>query len=78
QLEERLRQENLPVVLHKWTPEERILDAIRKGGATLAVLSSGETPRPAEDVLPSDGLLQLLRGNLEALHQAFCAKDENC
>ncbi|MEM9406046.1 MAG: zinc ABC transporter substrate-binding protein [Acidobacteriota bacterium] len=78
QLEERLQQEKLPVVLHKWTPEERILDAIRKGGATLAVLSSGETPRPVEDVLPSDGLLQLLRRNLEALHEAFCAKDENC
>lgn len=62
-----LRENGIRLVLHRWTPTQAIQDAIRAGGARLAVLDAGDPGIAVDGVLAPDGLQRILRSNLEAV-----------
>lgn len=70
-LTKHLRDNDIKVVLHKWQPSEAIQSAIAAAGAKLVVLESGDTGIVVERQLAKDGLQQILRKNLEAIHAAL-------
>jgi len=72
-LTEHLRSNGIKVVLHKWLPSEAIQNAVRAGGATLVVLDAGDPGIVVDRALAADGLQQVLRKNLEAIHSALQA-----
>jgi ABC-type Zn uptake system ZnuABC Zn-binding protein ZnuA len=66
-LTKHLREHDIKVVLHEWEPSEAIQNAVRAGGAKLAVLDGGDPGLVIDRALVKDGLQQLLRKNLEAI-----------
>jgi ABC-type Zn uptake system ZnuABC Zn-binding protein ZnuA len=66
-----LEERGIRVVVHKWMPSEAIQSAIAAAGAELVVLESGDPGIVAGDALASDGLMQILDGNLAALTSAL-------
>lgn len=64
-LENHVRSNGIRVAIHKWEPDERISRALRNGGADIVVLDTGE--------LRSEGLVTILRSNLNLLHAALAA-----
>ena len=70
-LTKHLRDRGIKVVLHKWLPSDAIQDAIKAAGATLVVLDAGDTGVLVNDSLAADGLQQILKKNLEAIHAAL-------
>jgi len=69
-----LRRNHIKVVLHKWMPSDAIQNAVRDAGARLVVLDAGDPGVVADSALAADGLQQILRRNLEAVHAALSAK----
>jgi ABC-type Zn uptake system ZnuABC Zn-binding protein ZnuA len=70
-LTQRLRQRDIRVVIHKWTPSEPIQAAVREAGAELVVLESGDPGIVEERALAADGLQRILKSNLEGLLNAL-------
>ena len=70
-LTKHLRDNDIKVVLHKWLPSEAIQNAVKAAGATLVVLDAGDPGIVVDRQLARDGLQQLLRKNLEAIHAAL-------
>jgi ABC-type Zn uptake system ZnuABC Zn-binding protein ZnuA len=66
-----LAERNIRVVIHKWLPSEEIQRAIADGGAQLVVLDTADPGIVIDRQLASDGLQQVLEGNLEAVFAAF-------
>jgi hypothetical protein len=66
-----LTERGIRVVIHRWVPSEEIRNAVRAGGATLAVLDTGDPGLVEDDVLAVDGLQRILRSDLEAVVTAF-------
>jgi ABC-type Zn uptake system ZnuABC Zn-binding protein ZnuA len=66
-----LQERRVPVVLHKWPPNDAIQEAIRSGGATLVVLRTAEDGIVQAGSLSSEGYLMEMRQNLQSLHDAF-------
>jgi len=66
-----LREHGIRVVVHRWQPSEAIQEAVRAGGATLVVLDPGDPGIVVDRALAGDGLQQVLKGNLNALAEAF-------
>lgn len=62
-----LREHGIQLVLHRWMPAQPIQDAIRAGGARLAVLDAGDPGTVVDNALAPDGLQRVLRSNLEAV-----------
>ena len=72
-LTKHLRDNGIKVVIHKWQPSEAIQNAIKAGGAKLVVLETGDPGIVVDRQLARDGLQQILRKNLEAVHAALSA-----
>jgi ABC-type Zn uptake system ZnuABC Zn-binding protein ZnuA len=70
-LTQHLRDNDIKAVIHKWQPSEAIRNAVRAGGATLVVLDTGDPGIVVDGRLARDGLQQILRKNLEAIHAAL-------
>ncbi len=70
-LTKHLRDSQIKVVLHEWLPSEAIQNAVRAAGARLVVLDAGDPGLAVEGSLAADGLQQILRSNLEAIHAAL-------
>lgn len=68
-----LRERRIGLVIHKWEPSAPIQEAIRAGGAKLVVLRTAEDGVVRDGALASDGYLEDLRFDLEAIHQAGSA-----
>jgi len=66
-----LETRGIRVAIHKWEPEERIVDAVRAGGAELVVLDPIEVGVEEDGRVADDGYQQLMRRNLEALYAAL-------
>jgi ABC-type Zn uptake system ZnuABC Zn-binding protein ZnuA len=66
-----LRDNHIKVVLHKWMPSDAIQKAIQAGGAKLVVLDAGDPGIVVDGALAADGLQQILRKNLDAIHSAL-------
>jgi ABC-type Zn uptake system ZnuABC Zn-binding protein ZnuA len=73
-LTKHLRDGGIKVVLHKWQPSEAIQNAVKAGGARLVVLETGDPGIVVDRQLARDGLQQILRKNLEAVHAALSAR----
>ncbi len=73
-LTKHLRDGGIKVVIHKWQPSEPIQNAVKAGGATLVVLETGDPGIVVDRQLARDGLQQILRKNLEAVHAALSAR----
>jgi ABC-type Zn uptake system ZnuABC Zn-binding protein ZnuA len=65
-----LRDHDIQVVLHKWLPSDDIQNAVKAAGAKLVVLDAGDPGVVVEDSLAADGLQQILKKDLEAIHMA--------
>ncbi|HEY8509882.1 MAG TPA: zinc ABC transporter substrate-binding protein [Steroidobacteraceae bacterium] len=65
------------VVIHRWEPDARILEAIRAAGAKLVVLRTGESPFPSGTPLTPETWLTQLTSGLEALYAALAADATN-
>ena len=72
-LTKHLRDNGIKVVIHKWQPSEAIQNAVKAGGAKLVVLETGDPGLVVDHQLARDGLQQILRKNLEAIHAALNA-----
>jgi ABC-type Zn uptake system ZnuABC Zn-binding protein ZnuA len=70
-LTKHLRDSQIKVVLHEWLPSEAIQNAIRAAGARLVVLNAGDPGLVVDGSLAVDGLQQILRSNLAAIHAAL-------
>lgn len=64
-IENYVRDNGIRVAIHKWDPDKRIAQALREGGADIVVLDTGE--------LGNEGLLTVLRSNLESIYEALGA-----
>jgi ABC-type Zn uptake system ZnuABC Zn-binding protein ZnuA len=73
-LTKHLRDSHIKVVLHKWLPSEAIQNAVQAAGARLVVLDAGDPGIAVDSALAPDGLQQILRKNLEAIHVALKAQ----
>jgi len=73
-LTKHLRDGGIKVVIHKWQPSEAIQNAVKAGGAKLVVLETGDPGIVVDRQLAHDGLQQILRKNLEAVHSALSAR----
>jgi len=62
-----LRDNRIPVVLHKWEPDELIKNAIAAAGARLVVLETLDAGIVEGGQMTGDSYMQLMRQNLEAL-----------
>ena len=69
--EDYLRDNNIPVVLHKWEPDELIANAISAAGARLVVLETLDAGVVESGQMTADSYMQLMRQNLEAIVQAL-------
>ena len=72
-LTKHLRDNGIKVVIHKWQPSDAIQNAVKAGGAKLVVLETGDPGIVVDRQLARDGLQQILRKNLEAVHAALSA-----
>lgn len=70
-LTDRLTTRGIRVVLHRWLPSDAIQEAVSAAGAELVVLDTADPGIVDGDSLAVDGLQQILRGNLEAIHRAL-------
>jgi ABC-type Zn uptake system ZnuABC Zn-binding protein ZnuA len=70
-LTKHLQERDIKVVLHKWQPSEAISAAIDKAGARLVVLDAADPGVVVDGKLARDGLQQVLRRDLEAIHAAL-------
>lgn len=66
-----LRDNRIPVVLHKWEPDDLIKNAITAGGAELVVLETLDAGIVEDGLMAGDSYTQLMRQNLEALALAL-------
>ncbi|MCZ6475838.1 MAG: zinc ABC transporter substrate-binding protein [Gammaproteobacteria bacterium] len=66
-----LEQRDIRVVIHKWMPSDAIQAAVSDAGARLVVLDSGDPGMVEDRQLVADGLQQILRKNLDAIHSAL-------
>jgi ABC-type Zn uptake system ZnuABC Zn-binding protein ZnuA len=66
-----LRENEVDVVIHKWTPVKPILDAIDTAGAHLVVMNTMNPPRSGASTLEPDGYFRTMEQNLGRLHEAF-------
>ncbi len=66
-----LEQRDIRVVIHKWMPSDAIRAAVSDAGARLVVLDSGDPGMVEDRQLVADGLQQILRSNLDAIHSAL-------
>lgn len=66
-----LSANDIPVVLHKWQPEQAIVDAIVNAGARLVVLETIDAGIVEEGAMLSSSYFDLLEQNFEALYSAF-------
>lgn len=73
-LTKHLHDNGIKVVIHKWQPSEPIQNAVKAGGAKLVVLETGDPGIVVDRQLARDGLQQILRKNLEAIHSALSAR----
>ncbi len=69
-----LRDNHIKVVLHRWMPSDAIQAAVKAGGAKLVVLDPGNPGIVVDGSLAADGLQQILRRNLDAVHAALQAR----
>ncbi|WP_290921254.1 zinc ABC transporter substrate-binding protein [Halodesulfovibrio sp.] len=70
-LTKRLKENDIPVVLHKWVPSEAIQKAISAGGAKLVVLNPLDgVSFKGKGLLPST-YFDVMKENYEALSRAF-------
>lgn len=69
-----LRERGIRVVIHKWTPDDRIVQAIEAGGARLLILDAGNPGVLADAAL---GYEALVSWNLDALLAAFAAAGDD-
>lgn len=69
-LTQHLREHQIKVALHRWSPSEAIQAAVRAGGAKLVVLDAGDPGLVVDGALAPDGLQRILRSNLAAIHSA--------
>ena len=60
-----------PVVVHKWEPNQPILDALERAGATLVVLNTADPGIAVDGRLDPTGYMTLVRQNLEDLFRAL-------
>ena len=67
-----LRERDIHVVVHKWTPDARIAKAVEDGGARLLILDAGN---PGMLANAANGYEALLSSNLDALLKAFAPAD---
>lgn len=65
------------VVIHRWEPDARILEAIRAAGAKLVVLRTAESPFPSGTPLTPDTWLTQLTSSLQALYASLAAGADN-
>jgi ABC-type Zn uptake system ZnuABC Zn-binding protein ZnuA len=70
-LTKHLRDNDIKVVIHKWQPNEAIENAVKAGGAKLVVLDTADPGLVVDRKLARDGLQQILKRNLEAIHAAL-------
>jgi ABC-type Zn uptake system ZnuABC Zn-binding protein ZnuA len=70
-LTKHLRDHDIRVVLHKWMPSDEIQNAVKAAGARLVVLDAGDPGVVVDDALAADGLQQVLKKDLEAIHMAL-------
>ncbi|MBO0493862.1 zinc ABC transporter substrate-binding protein [Pseudomonas sp. Marseille-Q1929] len=63
-----LREREIRVVVHKWAPDARIVQAIEDAGAQLLILDTGNPGVLAD---PANGYYALMVANLNALLAAF-------
>jgi ABC-type Zn uptake system ZnuABC Zn-binding protein ZnuA len=70
-LTKHLQESNIKVVIHKWLPSEAIQKAVSDAGARLVVLDAGDPGVVVDHALAMDGLQQVLRKDLEAIHSAL-------
>lgn len=67
-----LRRRNVRVAVHHWRPDDRIVEAITKGGAELIVLDDGQHSDGSAAAPPRLDAWRLnLQNNLDALHRAL-------
>ena len=71
-VEEMLRQRDIKVAVHHWRPDDRIVEAIRRGGAELLILDEREHSDGSAAAPPQPNAWRLiLKTNLDALHAAL-------
>jgi ABC-type Zn uptake system ZnuABC Zn-binding protein ZnuA len=73
-LTKHLKDNDIKVVIHKWQPNDAIQSAVKAGGAKLVVLETGDPGIVVDKQLARDGLQQILRKNLEAVHAALSVR----
>lgn len=66
-----LRDNRIPVVLHKWKPDDPILQAINSAGAELVVIETLDAGVVVEGKMVADSYQRLMEQNLEALISAL-------
>jgi ABC-type Zn uptake system ZnuABC Zn-binding protein ZnuA len=70
-LTKHLRDHRIKVVVHKWLPSESIQNAVKAAGAKLVVLDTADPGIVVDESLAADGLQQILKKDLEAIHAAL-------
>lgn len=70
-LTNRLKDNEIPVVIHKWMPSEAIKKAISAGGAKLVVLNTLDGVSLDGKPLSSETYLNVMKSNCEKLSAAF-------
>jgi ABC-type Zn uptake system ZnuABC Zn-binding protein ZnuA len=67
-----IRDNEVPVVIHKWMPDDKVVAAIAAAGAKIVVLSTIDPGLDAGDQeLDRQGYMKSMRRNLETLYQGF-------
>ena len=67
-----IRDNEVPVVIHKWMPDEKVVTTIEAAGAKIVVLSTIDPGLDAgEQQLDRQGYMKSMRSNLEALYRSF-------
>lgn len=67
-----IRDNEVPVVIHKWMPDEKVVATIEAAGAKIVVLSTIDPGLDAgEQQLDRQGYMKSMRSNLEALYRSF-------
>lgn len=70
-LTQRIKDNAIPVVIHKWMPSQPIQNAIKAGGAELVILDPLDGSTLSETALSSEYYLEKMEQNLETLYAAF-------
>lgn len=66
-----LTDDEIKVVIHKWTPNKKIMDAIKQTGAKLVVLDSMNPGDSTENGVKVPGYFETMEKNLHELSKAF-------